>query len=374
MKHYQYTGISPQGQYLSGDIYATNKNTARKNLIEQKISPRKIQRRLHFKSQTIPTKIIHQCLQQLSDLLNSKIHLDQCLTILISNTHHRRLKQLLIALSNEIKNGSTLSQSLEKRPHYFNSTCRKIITAGESSGNLPEAMTALVKLQNQQQHYKEKIQRACFYPILILFFATLVSLGIIFFIVPKFALIYANYNAKLPWMTRWVIHGSALAKYIVPPTAALLIVLVHYLRHHPHRQNSIPFLSTLQRLHQTLQWLCILNLSTQAKLNILDALALTHSPPALIQAVAAGQPLSQSVKTWLAFDAHVSQLLQIGEHSGQLLPQLDHLERHYQQRLHQLLDYTSKLLEPVLLAFLAGGIGFLVIAMYLPMLHLGKVV
>ena len=294
---------------------------------------------------------------------------------------------LLHSLADDLSGGCSFSASMNKWPEVFSPLYVSMVKTGELTGKLEECCRQLAQQQKAQEQLGAKVKKALRYPTIILTLAALVVLAMVTLVLPEFAAIYKTFNAPLPWLTQAVMGlGAAIQGHIVTLFALLLILAVAAckLRRHPRWQRMLlhlPVMGVLARGQKLGQIFTVLSLTQQAGIAFLQGLESVE------ETVESGywqtkmrevrEHIEQGMPVWSAFQqASVFtplclQLIRTGEIAGALDVMLANLARHHTEQTFQQADNLAALLEPLLLIVTGLIIGTLVVAMYLPIFHLG---
>src|ERR1051325_5340564 len=146
--------------------------------------------------------------RQLSTLQDAGLPLLRSLQILEGQLKPGKLKNILIAVCEDVEGGSSLSEAMSKHPKAFDRLYSKMVNAGEIGGVLDIILQRLAEFMEKSQRLKRKIRGALVYPIVVVTIATLILTGIMVFIIPKFEAIFTDFGVALPWLTRWLMRTS----------------------------------------------------------------------------------------------------------------------------------------------------------------------
>lgn len=348
-----------------------------------------------FKTKKIAGAEIVFFTRQLAILLKANIVLTKALAILQKMSVRENIKKLVNTLESAVHNGAALSQALNNFPSYFPAWYCALVRCGEQTGELAEMFLQLATYQEKLQQLKKKIYKALFYPLVIVSVAFVVTMGLLLFIVPQFAQLFASFGAALPWITQVVMQSAQFLQHwglygLVMFIAMLMMVF--YLQ----QKNSqvaawiqqlpfyLPYFKTI--LHRVImaRFMRTLALTYSSGIPLLQGLTLasemsvySHYQKAtqkIKQMINAGISLSQAMQQSELFTNLQMQMVHVGEESGELARMLKNLAEIDEEIVDQKITRLTTLLEPLLMVFLGVVIGGLVIAMYLPVFRLGSVV
>lgn len=335
----------------------------------------------------------HRCevVHQLATLLKAGLTLPDALLMLSRQHPVRQWQALLQSLAEDLAQGTALSAAMRRWPDAFPPIYIAMIHTGELTGALDECCFQLAAQQKTQLTLTGKVKKALRYPLIVLSLAVAVTLAMILLVLPEFAAIYQTFNTPLPALTRGVMALSGLITRAGPWMLAATLLLAasgFVLRNHPpwlrYRQRlllGIPVVGGLVRGQKLSQIFTVLALTQRAGIAFLQGLesveatltcphwreAIHH----IHQEIAQGTPIWTALKNSGQFSALCIQLVQTGEVSGALDTMLDNLARHHSELTQQQADSLATLLEPLMLVVTGVIIGTLIVAMYLPIFHLG---
>ncbi|MGB6976161.1 MAG: type II secretion system F family protein [Gammaproteobacteria bacterium] len=398
MHSYHWQGINAQGKRITGINKVVNKPQLLAELHAQHITPLTIRREktsVFWSSHRIKTAHISDFTQQLAALHSTGIALVSALQIIGEHHDHPSMCSLVAAIRRDIEAGNSFSEALRKYPNYFDAFYCDLIHAGEQSGTLANMLQQIVIHQEKMAALRQKITKALIYPTTVVIIACLVTGVLLGIIVPRFAALFANFGAELPYYTRLVITlANAVKSY------GLLVIFMlgaGCLLYRLARQRSPAFATQSDRL--TLQLPLLKNLlqktiwarfartlatTYQAGMPITDALPLIanivgnriyqNAVQHMREQVLAGTALNLAAHNTRVFSPRMVQILAIGEESGSLAPLLEKMASLFEQEVDIAVENLSKLLEPAIMLLLGIVIGGLIAAMYLPIFRIGAVI
>jgi len=386
-------GVSPQGEPRHGTLWSTDRALALQDIQREGIIPLSLKRGAVKVSQW-RSPHCSDLMQQLATLLQAGLTLSEGLTLLSEQHPSPQWQALLQDMAVRLAQGSPLSEVMAEWPEVFPALYPATIRAGEMTGRLEHCCFHLARQQQAQQRLAQKVTKALRYPLVIILLAIAVIVGMCGFVLPEFAQIYRTFNTPLPALTRMVMALSAGVERAFPLLAGLILspFALHPLMRRSGKWpwwkaailRKIPVLSTLRCGQMQSHIFMVLALSQRAGVPFLQGLesvetTLTcpwwrHIIRQVHDAVAQGRPIWQAFEESRAFTPLCRQLIRTGETSGALDVMLENLARYYDEQTHHLADNLASLLEPVLLVVTGGIIGTLVVAMYLPVFHLGDAI
>ncbi|WP_044612004.1 protein transport protein HofC [[Enterobacter] lignolyticus] len=392
-KLWRWRGVSPQGQPMHGALWSTDKALAMQDIQREGIIPLSLKRDA-VKASLWRSQHCSDLMQQLATLLQAGLTLSEGLTLLSEQHPSAQWQALLQDMAVRLAQGSPLSEAMSEWPEVFPPLYPATIRAGEMTGRLEHCCFHLARQQQAQQRLAQKVAKALRYPLVVILLAVAVIIGMCGFVLPEFAQIYRTFNTPLPTLTRMVMALSVWVERAFPLLAGLILspLLLRPLMRRSGRWpwwkaailRRIPVLAALRRGQMLSHIFMVLALSQRAGvpfLQGLESVETTLSCPwwrhvirQIHDAVAQGKPIWQAFEDSGAFTPLCRQLIRTGETSGALDAMLENLAHYYDEQTHHLADNLAALLEPVLLAVTGGIIGTLVVAMYLPVFHLGDAI
>jgi type IV pilus assembly protein PilC len=304
-----------------------------------------------------------------------------------------KLKRIVTEITQDVREGSPLSDSLAKHPKTFNTLYRSMIKAGEASGTIPEVLQRLIYILEHEHKIRSDIKSALQYPIIVV-----AALGIAFFVllnyvIPRFVGIFARVGVELPWPTKVSLFLHHLLTDYWLFSLALLITLIagtsYYLKTEQGRFVRdalflrVPLLGPLfmkAAMSRFASIFSILQASGVPVMNSLQILSGTIGNTAIAREfdkvrdrVEEGRGISGPLSTARYFTPMVIQMVAIGEESGQLDEMLQAVSVHYDDEVAFAVKRLSDAIGPILVVGLAFVVGFFALAVFLPMWDLTKI-
>jgi type IV pilus assembly protein PilC len=329
--------------------------------------------------------------RQFSTMIDAGVSLVRCLSVLGEQTASKKLKAVILDIQKEVEAGQTLSSSMRKYPRVFNNLFVGLVRAGEVGGVLEESMQRLSQFLEKDVELRRKVKAAMTYPCIVMFVALAIVLGLVTFILPTFMKLFTDLGVKdFPQMTQMLMDFSHfLTTYWYIAITALVIFLVLFKmfvrtkfgkRVYDRFKLSMPVFGNLNhkiclaRFSRTLGTLLV---SGVPILQALETVAGTVDNEIISEAVLEarariregdkiGDPLQKSKQ----FPPMVVQMISIGEESGALDQMLTKIADFYEQEVDSALASLTSAIEPVMIVFLGGAVGFIVIAMFMPLVAL----
>lgn len=387
---WQWEGITRQGARENGFCWAQNRADAMLALQSEGISlltlrPRSIRKRYWH------IEYVIQFARQLATLLQAGVTLADGLTLIAQQHPVPQWRALLTHLTQQILHGQPLSQALQQWPAVFSPLFCALIETGELTGKLEECCLHLAAQQEEQWILKKKVVKALRYPGFVVAVAIVVTLGMLGFVLPEFTAIYQSFDTPLPALTRGVIALSEWLesgwRYAIA-TGIAIMAIGRFLRRNAHYHQlsqrlllRMPLAGELVRGQRLSQIYTVMTLTQQAGIPLLNGLGCASKTlPAqywhqaldrLRERVAEGEPLWRAMEQETVFSPWCVPLIRTGESTGALDVMLQRLAAIHSGRTRERADNLAASLEPIIMVVMGVIIGTLVVAMYLPIFHLG---
>jgi len=318
-------------------------------------------------------------ISHLATLLKANIPLLTALNML-AELQPVKQKKIILLLKKDISAGLSLSEAMQKQARTFDPLTIALIKAGEEAALLPLMLENIAHHQEKTATFKKRLQKALFYPLTVLSLAALITTGLLIFIIPQFESLFENMGAQLPLFTRMILFASRFIQqhgFILFILFILLIFILIYFK------DYLPFLGKFLQKLLLARFSYTLSLLLSANIPIIQALQIASNvlqhkkyEKALCEArenIKKGESFFQALQKTRQFPLLFLQFIQIGEHASQLKPLMLKISEYYEIQADHTLSTLTLLLEPAIMVILGILIGGLVIAMYLPVFQLGKI-
>jgi type IV pilus assembly protein PilC len=319
----------------------------------------------------------------------------QSFEIVADGVEKPRMKEMVLAIKNDVASGSGLAPSLAKYPRHFDELFCSLVGSGEDSGTLEVMLDRVATYKEKTEQLKAKIRKAMTYPIAVILIALVVCAILLIKVVPVFATTFQNFGSELPAFTQFVMD---ISDFVIAWWFIMLIgIIASLVLFREVKLRSVRFSEFLDRLalkipvvgtivHDAVIARFSRTLATTfaAGVPLVDALESTAGAAgnsvyakAIRQIkydVTSGTTLYSSIKATGLFPNMLLQMVSIGEESGALDDMLDKVASHYEEAVDNAVDNLSVLIEPMIMSILGVLVGGLMIAMYLPIFMLGSVI
>jgi general secretion pathway protein F len=327
--------------------------------------------------------------RELLSLLDAGLSLTEALDALVEKEHRAPVRTVLARLIDDLRDGRSLSQALDRQPVAFPSLYVATMKASEQTGDLSEALGRFVSYQAQADVLKRTVISASIYPLLLIGVGGLVALFLLVYLVPKFSVIYGDMGGQLPWASRMLLAwGSFIANRqgLVAILAAGAVVLIWVALGSRSLRGSIarPLWKIrsvrdrvqvyfLGRFYRTVGMLLKSGIPAVTALDMAKGMlpAILAEGVDLARAqVREGDSLSEALTRHGLTTPIATRMLRVGERSGQMAEMFERTGRIYEDEVARWLDWFVKLLEPLLMVVIGALIGAVVLLMYMPIFEL----
>ena len=324
--------------------------------------------------------------RQFATMITSGLSLLRALSILAEQTDSKPLAKVLAAVRQDVEEGQSLSTSLAKHPRVFPPLMVNMCRAGEVGGFLDKALLSVAANFEAEVKLKGKIKSAMTYPVVVFAIAVLAVIGMLVFIVPIFAKMFADLGSELPAPTRVLVWLSHLLRVGAPVLVVLVVVaLVVWSRvHHDHRVRSVvdPLKLKLPVFGQLFRKVAVArfsrNLGTMIRsgvpiLQSLEIVGETSGNLVLERAahdvqdsVRRGESMTAPLSNHSVFPPMVVSMLAVGEDTGATDTMLEKIADFYDTEVEATTEALTSLIEPIMIAVLGTVIGGMIVALYMP--------
>ena len=394
MAAFTYSAINADGLELTGELHAPDVSGAREQLrirgllanrVDELPASGDIGARNVFKK--VKPKTLQIFSRQFATMIEAGLNVVQALVILEDQTEDLYFGTVIRELRADVEGGLLLSQAMQRHPKIFERLFVSMVEAGEAAGILDEVLDRVALHIEKATQIRRRVKGAMLYPTMVLSFATLVLVGLLMFLVPVFVHIFGQLGGQLPTLTQYVVKASDILKhdyYIIFPALGLTIFGFRKWKKTDQGRKQwdrfklkVPKIGpvvlkvTMARFSRTLSTL------VSAGVDIIKALEITgqtagnwmvENAPADVRAkVHEGVPIAQPLVDNAIFPPMVSQMVKIGEETGELEKMLGKIADFYEDEVDSAINSLTSIVEPLMMILVGLMVGVIVIAMYLPM-------
>ena len=408
MATYLYEAMNQTGQEVKDQVEASSAEDALEKIRNLGLFPTRIREKGGKKktaaagkkrSMTITIggvslKLVTQFTRQLATLQDAGLPILRSLNILGEQQKPGLLKNALIGTAEEVEGGATLSEAFAKHPKVFNRLYVNMVAAGETGGVLDVILVRLAEFMEKAQRLKAKIRGAMIYPTVIICFAMGIVTMIMIVVVPKFDEIFADFDAELPKMTKlligasgWFVKGSPPGWAVVlfsPVAIWLFLKLMKQSKGGRFAVDSVvlklPVAGQIASKSAVARFTRTLGTLVSAGVPILEAINITKETAGnevlaraltkVHDSIREGDTFADPLRASKVVDGIVVNMIAVGEETGELDKMLVKVADNYDDEVETLVGSLLSLLEPIMVAILGLIVGFIVIALFLPLVAL----
>ena len=391
---FTWEGKNKSGKIMRGEVRAASEAVVRATLRRQGVLVSKVKKQKAGGGK-VTAKDITLFARQLATMVKSGVPLLQSFDIVAKGTNNPALATLITDVKSDVETGSNLADAFRKYPLYFDPLFCNLVGAGEQAGILDSLLDRLATYMEKTQAIKAKIKGALFYPVTILMVAFIITAVIMIFVVPAFKEVFASFGGQLPAPTQVVIvisDGFVANWYIIFGGVAGLIFAVKNIYKRSRAVQiavdkyslKIPVFGDLLVKSSIARWTRTCSTMFAAGVPLVEALdsvggasgnyVYMTGTKQIQNEVSTGSNLTVAMTNSGIFPSMVTQMVAIGEESGQLDSMLGKVADFYEAEVDDAVEALASLMEPMIMVFLGGLIGGLVVALYLPIFKLGSVV
>jgi type IV pilus assembly protein PilC len=399
MATFAYTGRTRAGQTVTGERNADSIDGAvaalrRDQILVTQINPVKDGAKAAApkapKSKSVSAKNLAVFTRQFSVMIDAGLPLVQCLEILGTQEEDKNFSSVILATRTDVESGASLADAMKRHPKAFDALFTNMVAAGEAGGILDTILKRLATYIEKSVKLKSQVKSAMVYPVAVIVIAALVVGVILWKVIPTFANLFAGLGAELPLPTRIVIAlSNGLVRFMPFIIVGIIAAVFGFRSFYASEQGRVivdrlllkfPVLGSLLRKIAVARFCRTLSTLLASGVSILEALDITARTAgnAIIEAailttrksIERGETIAQPLKETAVFPAMVVQMIGVGEATGALDTMLSKIADFYEEEVDVAVAGLLTLLEPIMIAFLGGVVGGIVIAMYLPIFDL----
>ncbi|MBI4683495.1 MAG: type II secretion system F family protein [Nitrospirae bacterium] len=391
---YKWSGKSAKGNLIKGELTAASREEVQAYLRKQRIIPSKISQKskpIFSVGGSVKDKDLVVFTRQFATMIGAGLPLVQALEILSQQTENKYFATIIGEIKNNVEGGSTFAEALKKYPRVFSDLYSNMVAAGEAGGILDTILIRLSTYIEKAQSLKRKVKGAMVYPAVVITVAVLVIVIIMVFVVPTFSKMFTQLGGDLPAPTQFIINLSnflgGVGGLICLATIIGIIVFIVQFRRTERGKKIIdriilrlPVVGILLRKVAVAKFTRTLGTLISSGVAILDGLNITALTAGnkviekavfeVRQGVSEGQTIAEPLSRSKVFPPMVTQMISVGESTGALDNMLEKIADFYDDEVDIAVGALTSMIEPILMVFLGGTVGFIVVAMYLPIFKL----
>jgi len=397
MPKFKYIGFTAQGKKVENTIEADNEREVKKILRRQNIRATKVTAPSFFEADLGQWMVdkglakpfgraeLMRFTRQLAILINAGVPILEGLEILHKQEQNMVLKRVVKSVSMQVEEGKSLYDALSSQTGFDKLYC-SLVKAGEAAGILDSILNKLAEFLEKQEKLKKQVKSALTYPVIVVFVGIVVIFGLMTFVVPQFVGMLKESNQEIPWVTQTVIDISDFFRnYTLLLIAGLIASSMFFFNFIKTKEGKaqwdrftmkVPLFGmliikgNLGNFTRTLSTMLTAGVpiidSLEICIDTLDNTQMAKDLTKVRMAVIEGKSITEPLARIAYFPPLVTQMMKVGESTGNLDNMLVKVADVFQDEVEELVANMTKLIEPIILVVLGGMIGFVLIAMYLP--------
>jgi type IV pilus assembly protein PilC len=396
---FMWEGRTRGGGVHQGQIEAETKEVAiatlrQQHIIVTTIKPKPKELSLPGFGGKVAEKDLVLFTRQFSTMIDAGLPLVQCLDILSKQTENKMLAKTIVEIKKEVEGGTTFADALRKYPKIFDDLYVNLVQAGEIGGVLDTTFARLAGYIEKARSLKGKIKSAMVYPSAIIFVAVSVVIFLMIFVIPVFGQMFQDFGGTLPWPTQLVIGVSELTKRYILFAIPIFIVAVFAFKQYYRTESGkrsihrtvlkVPIFGPLMQKAAIARFSRTLSTLIGSGVPIIDSLDITartagnkvleEAVLTSIGSIREGQTLATPLAKHPVFPPMVVQMVEIGDVTGELDSMLSKIADFFEEEVDRAVEALTAMLEPMMMVFLGVVLGFIIVAMYLPIFKMGALI
>lgn len=392
---YKWTGKSLKGNIIKGELTANSPDEVKAYLKKQRVLPKSISQKPKPLFSSLGGRIKGKDLvvftRQFATMIGAGLPLVQALEILSKQTENKTFANIIGQVKSDVEGGSTFADALKKHPRIFSDLYTNMVAAGETGGILDIILIRLATYIEKAENLKRKVKGAMVYPSVVISVAIIVIVIIMVFVVPTFGKMFDQLGGTLPAPTQLIINtsdflGGKGGLILFASAIGFIVGLVQFRRMEKGKKVTdaiilkLPVVGVLFRKVAVAKFTRTLGTLISSGVPILDGLNITaktagnkiieKSVMNVRQGVSEGKTIAEPLITSKVFPPMVTQMIAVGESTGALDNMLEKIADFYDEEVDNAVATLTSMIEPALMVFLGGTVGFIVVAMYLPIFKL----
>ena len=391
MKKFKYKAMKNDGTITTGDYEANSRDDVMEMITSNGYYPLKVEEVIESATINIHKKIkvkeISIFCRQMYTMLDAGVPLINALNLMSTQVTNKHLVEIVKELEEDVRKGEMLSNSMRKFPEAFPTLLTSMVESGEASGNLDEMFLRMSTHFEKENKINNKVKAAMIYPIILAIVGVAALIVVMTFVMPTFVSLFESSDAKLPAATRFLIGLSSFMGNHFIMVIGILIAIVVGVVLYSKTESGIYFFAKLKisfplikdlnrkmivsRFTRTLSTLLASGVSLVESLPIVSAVlnnVIAEDEVLKIrERVVKGEGLSTPIEDCELFPPMLSSMVRIGEESGALDDMLNKTADFYDEEVEQAIQTLTSMLEPIMIIIMGLVIGFMVIALMLPL-------
>jgi type IV pilus assembly protein PilC len=398
---YQYKVRDRAGNLVSGQLIGDSEGLVMTKLREMGMTPIEVKKanaglkmEINLRPGRVKLKDLAVFSRQFATMVNSGLPILRALSILSDQTANKELQKVLVQVRLDVEQGASLSGAMERHPKAFSDLYVAMVKAGETGGVLDNVLLRLADNIETEVELRRKIKSAMTYPVVVVALVMLILSAMLLFVVPQFESIYAQLGGELPLPTRLLLSVSNAVRSYWYVFLLLMFGTVFALRRYKKTDRGraqmdavklkVPVFGGLFHKTALARFSGTLGMLLRSGVPILQALDIVADTvnnkvisKAVVDvqgAVREGESMAKPLSRHHVFPPMVVQMLAVGEETGAVDTMLDKVADFYNSEVSASVDALTSLIEPLMIAIIGGAVGAAVIALYMPMFNIIKLI
>jgi type IV pilus assembly protein PilC len=400
-KTYDYKVRDRTGNLVSGQLVGDNEGLVMTKLREMGMTPIEVKKanaglkmEINLRPGHVKLKDLAVFSRQFATMVNSGLPILRALSILSDQTANKELQKVLVEVRLDVEQGASLSGAMERHPKAFKDLYVAMIKAGETGGVLDDVLLRLADNIEKEVELRRKVKSAMTYPVVVVALVMLILSAMLLFVVPQFESIYAQLGGSLPLPTRILLSASNALRTYWYVCLLFIFGTAFALRRYKKTDRGraqvdavklkIPVFGGLFHKTALARFSSTLGMLLRSGVPILQALdivadtvnnkVISRAVGDVQEAVRQGESMARPLSKHGVFPPMVVQMLAVGEETGAVDTMLDKVAEFYNSEVSASVDALTSLIEPLMIAIIGGAVGAAVIALYMPMFNIIKLI
>ena len=401
MPVYLWEGTTKKGEEKKGEMEAADESSVRIQLRRQRITPGSIKKKpkdlfenIPFLREKVKETDVVVFARLFATMINAGLPIIQCLELLGEEEKNKTFAKIIKGVKEDIEGGSSLSEALMKYPKIFDDLFVNLVAAGEAGGILDVILNRLSAYMEKALELKRKVKGAMTYPVTVLVVAFAVVILLLYKVVPVFEEMFSSMGSALPGPTQFLVDMSRFVQNNILYILGIIVLFVFAFKRYYKTEKGrlwvdrtvlkLPVFGILLKKVAVAKFSRTLSTMMSSGVPILDGLeivsktagnkivedALMNTRKSIREGKTIAEPLSEAG----IFPSMVVSMIAVGENTGALDAMLEKLADFYDSEVDVAVNALTALLEPIMMVFLGGVVGGMIVALYLPIFSMAGAV
>ncbi len=398
MPLFEYQALNKKGKKVTGLVTAEGPSAARLKMSQEGVFPVHVkevkEKRKRVISRRINPSETALTMRQLATLASSGLPLVECITGVIDQTESPRLRRVFSQIKEDLLEGNSLAEAMSTHKAVFSALHINMVRAGERSGALAAILKRLADFSEDRVRLRKKMEAAMAYPIFLVMISSIILIFLMSFVMPKITGIFHGMELTLPWSTLFVIRATEFMRNYWWMVAGLICAAFAagalWTRTDSGRYNWdrfrlwVPYLGRVHHKAVIARFTRTLSILLKSGITLVEALetarfsagnlVVTDALERVARQVTEGGGFAEPLKQAGRFPPFTIQLIRAGEQSGELVDMLEKAAAVYEEDVETSMASFTALVEPLAILMMGAMVGFLVMAILLPIFDMTKAV